>query len=130
MSMFEEFEENLASKVSPTKLFPEKPKVVTMPEEVIAPAEYAKPTPSTKSVEEVIRELAHYGSEGIKKAREIYEKIKHKLETREIDKLEKEISELEEKKKEALTKAGLEEKKKQLEAELAEIKKKRLESIT
>jgi len=132
MSMFDEFAESVAEKVSPTRLFPTAPAptttiIETPVKEVSAPA--PEPYFRVKSTEEVIDKLATTGAKGISFARGLFEKIKHKMEQRDIEKLEKEIANLEEEKKKALEEAGLRAKKEALEKELAELKKPKLESV-
>jgi hypothetical protein len=139
MSMFDEFAESLSGKVSPTRLFPTAPATATVPVETVTiPVETpvkASPAPTTepyfrvKSTEEVIDKLATAGAKGVSFARGLFEKIKHKMEQRDIEKLEKEIASLEEEKKKALEEAGLRAKKEALEKELVELKKPKLESV-
>lgn len=78
---------------------------------------------TTEEMIEDLKRLGRAGAEGIKKLRGLFETVKEKLARREIEKLEKEIKELEETKKRELEKAGLLEEKRRLEKELAELKK-------
>jgi predicted phage tail protein len=140
MSLFDEFAEGI--KVSPTKNFPSVQTgfVTEMPTQVQTPSEYVRPVYQSgsggfmpgigsQSSRETIEKLAKAGSAGITKARELFEKMKASRAHKDIDKLEKEIAELEEAKKEALEKAGLEEQKTKLTKELNELKKPKLEAM-
>lgn len=138
MSIFEDYGNALASKLSPTT--PSEPQIIVepagVPKEIVVQPLSPKSTyihgqgsESNKELFEKLGKLATAGMAGITKARELFENIKAKREHKDLDKLEKEIASLEEAKKEALKQVGLEEQKTKLEAELNALKKPKLQEV-
>lgn len=165
MSEFEKFEDELASKVSPTGMFQREeaaleakgktmfeplsavnihtkddslnalatPLSASMPKRVgtIIPGAGSETTEEfLKKVTPLLERLGKAGAAGIVKARELLEKMKESKAHKDIDKLEKEIAELEETKKKVLLEAGLKEQKAKLESELNALKMPKLQEVT
>lgn len=92
--------------------------------------------PQLKSSEEAIEtlkggaeKLGEVGSKAVTALRTLFEQIKDKIKRKDLEKLEREITEIEEEKKIILERAGLLQHKKKLEDQLREIKSRKLEGL-